>query len=102
MSYYHDVSPNSTGKLVVAKLPIKPEKHETELQWSKYYDENGDDIPLGETKFNSVIYGDMFNFVELDPSKYEVGNKYLISIISYIGLNHVFALTIFHIMFFAI
>ena len=78
MSYYHDVSPNSTGKLVVAKLPIKPEKHETEVQWSKYYDENGDDIPLGESKFNSVIYGDMFNFVELDPSKNEVSNKYLI------------------------
>ena len=72
MSYYHDVSMKSTGKLVLAELPVNPQKLDYEVQWSKYYQDNGDNFPVGETKFHSTIYGDVFKFVEMDPSKNEV------------------------------
>ena len=72
MSYYHDVSMKSTGKLVLAALPVHPQKLDYEVQWRKYYENNGDNFPVGEKKFHSTIYGDVFEFVEMDPSKNEV------------------------------
>ena len=70
--YYHNVSLNSGGKLLVAELPIHPTKLEQQIDWSKYAKENEASYPLGETYFDSVIYGDTFNFVEMDPQKNKV------------------------------
>ena len=69
VTYYHNVSVNSPGKLLVASLPIHPTKLETPIEWSKYANENADNVPVGETEFESLIYGDIFKFVEMHPDK---------------------------------
>ena len=66
------MSKYSGGKLLVAELPVHPNKLETPIDWSKFVDENGSNYPLGETTFESVIYGDSFNFVEMDPDQNKV------------------------------
>ena len=76
ISYYHNVSEYSKGKLVVAELPVHPSKLNTPIKWNKFADENGSKYPLGTTKFQSLIYGDIFNMVEMDPDKNEVTQLY--------------------------
>ena len=73
------MSANSGGKLVVAELPIHPNKLKAPIQWNKYVDENGSKYPLGATTFQSLIYGDTFTMVEMDPAQGEVSpNEYLL------------------------
>ena len=40
MTFYHNVSLNSGGKLLVAELPVHPTKLEQQIEWSKYANEN--------------------------------------------------------------
>ena len=68
------MSKDSGGKLLVAELPVHPNKLKTPIEWNKYVNENGSDYPLGETKFESVIYGDSFNLVEMDPEQSKVSS----------------------------
>ena len=63
------MSATSPGKLLVATLPIHPTKLETPIEWSKYANENADNVPVGETEFESMVYGDTFKFVEMNPEK---------------------------------
>ena len=73
ISYYHNVTKNSKGKLLVAELPVHPNKLPTPIKWNEYVNNNGAKYPLGETRFQSLIYGDIFDMVEMDPDKTEVG-----------------------------
>ena len=66
------MSIHSGGKLLVAELPVHPNKLKAPIEWNKYVNENGFDYPLGERKFQSVIFGDSFNFVEMDPEQNKV------------------------------
>ena len=72
VAYYHNVSVNSGGKLLVAELPVHPTKLEQQIEWSKYAKENEASYPSGETSFQSLIYGDTFDLVEMDPQKNKV------------------------------
>ena len=72
MNYYHNVSENSEGKLVLAELPVHPNKLKTQIVWNEYFDQNGSKYPLGTQNFFSLIYGDVFNMTEMDPEQNEV------------------------------
>ena len=72
VNYYHNVSANSKGKLVVAEVPVHPNKLKAQISWNKYFDENGNKFPSGITEFESLIYGDVFTLVEMDPEQNEV------------------------------
>ena len=72
IDYYHDVSLNSGGKLVTAELPVHPNKLKTQINWNNYYDLNEADYPVDGLKFVPLIYGDIFNMTEMDPSQNEV------------------------------
>lgn len=74
VNYYHNVSSSSKGKLVVAEVPVHPNKLTTPVSWSKYVEENGSKFPVGVTEFESLIYGDVFTLVEMDPEQNEVSN----------------------------
>ena len=76
IDYYHDVSLNSGGKLVTAELPVHPNKLKTPINWNNYYDLNEADYPVDGVKFVPLIYGDIFNMTEMDPSQNEVGICY--------------------------
>ena len=69
VNYYHNVSTNSKGKLVVAEVPVQPNKLKAQISWNKYVDEHGNKFPSGTTKFESLIYGDVFTLVEMDPEQ---------------------------------
>ena len=73
ISYYHNVTKNSKGKLLVAELPVHPNKLPAPIKWNEYVNNNGAKYPLGETRFQSLIYGDIFDMVEMDPDETEVG-----------------------------
>jgi len=72
IDYYHDVSLNSGGKLVTAELPVHPNKLKTQINWNNYYDLNEADYPVDGLKFVPLIYGDIFNMTEMDPSQNEL------------------------------
>ena len=73
ISYYHNVTKDSRGKLLVAELPVHPNKLPVPIKWNEYVNNNGARYPFGETRFQSLIYGDIFDMVEMDPDKTEVG-----------------------------
>lgn len=62
-AYYHDLSPSSGGKLLVADLPIKPAKREVE--WGSYAMENQGEYMEDEEQFSAEVYGDTFTFVAM-------------------------------------
>ena len=66
------MSLNSKGKLVVAEVPVHPTKLKTQISWNKFVNENGNKFPSGTTEFESLIYGDNFTLVEMDPEQNEV------------------------------
>lgn len=78
IDYYHNVSLNSGGKLVTAELPVHPNKLKTQINWNDYYDLNEADYSVDGLNFFSVIYGDVFNMTEMDPSKNEVCMKQIL------------------------
>ena len=72
INYYHNVSQNAGGKLVVGELPIHPNKLFIPIQWNQYVNENGADYPFGGTQFQTLIHGDLFKMVEMDPEQKRV------------------------------
>merc|ERR1712223_134282 len=72
VNYYHNVSASSKGKLVVAEVPVHTNKLTTQVSWSKYVEENASKFQVGVTEFESLIYGDVFTLVEMDPEQNEV------------------------------
>ena len=72
ISYYHNISEHSKGKLLVAELPVHPKKLQDPIKWNEFVDEHGSKFPLGTTEFQSLIWEDTFNMVEMDPEKNEV------------------------------
>ena len=69
IDYHHDVSKNSKGKLIVAEIPVKPTKFELETKWNDYYIANAFQFPFGKTTFQSQIFGDTVDLVEMDPKE---------------------------------
>ncbi len=67
LSQFHDSGPTSGGKLIMAELPVKPTKYH--VDWTKFALENADKFPKNGARFKAVIYGDDYDFVELDPTK---------------------------------
>ena len=79
LSQFHDSGPASGGKLILAELPVKPTKFH--VDWTKFALENADNFSENGAKFNATIYGDDYDFVELDPTKKRV------SLLSYMVRN---------------
>jgi len=61
--YYHDLSPQSSGALMIADLDIKPQKRT--VNWSQYATENADNFPSSEDMFQEIVYDDLYNLVPL-------------------------------------
>merc|ERR1712212_1381635 len=63
VAYRHDLSPGSTGKLLVADLDIKPTKRS--IDWSGFANENVDNFEASNDVFTEIVYDDVYNFVPL-------------------------------------
>jgi len=62
-AYVHDLNPNTKGTLLIADLPISPEKRN--ISWSEYANENIDKFEETGDMFKEVAYDDLYNFVPL-------------------------------------
>ena len=79
VSYYHDVTENSGGKLITAELPVHPNKLKTQINWNEYYQQHSDGFSVDGLNFFSMIYGDVFNMTEMNPSQNEVSFYFQLS-----------------------
>ena len=79
VSYYHDVTENSGGKLITAELPVHPNKLKTQINWNEYYQQHSDGFSVDGLNFFSMIYGDVFNMTEMNPSQNEVSLYFQLS-----------------------
>ena len=55
---------------MVAELPVKPTKFG--INWSEYASTEAESFPSDGVQFKATIYGDNYDFVEMDPTKSKV------------------------------
>ncbi len=70
LEWYANISQFSGGKLLVSDMPVKPTKFK--VDWAEYATENMDSYSDEGTKFQGELFGDLYDMVDMDPSKTQV------------------------------
>jgi pantetheine hydrolase len=63
VAYYHDLSPGSGGRLLLARLATHPAK--AAVDWPAHATEQQDQYPEGQGQFQAEVYGDNYTFVPI-------------------------------------
>jgi len=64
-AFYHNLNPQSSGKLLVADLPVHPAR--SEVDWSAFAFDHLEDFPdQPDGQFSAEVYYDMFTFTPME------------------------------------